>query len=261
MCLAGALAWPAGPAGASDPGSGDPPGSRRSGHFALLREVEPGRSAAAGDTSRFERRVLSVLENARSQVAAALGLAPAGRIHVIVYDPALYESRFGRLSGFRSAGFFDSAIHVRGDGELDTALARSLRHEYVHAALASVAPSDGLPGWLGEGLAEYFERPFDQRRLTRGERAWLGRAASSGGWLPLSRLSAPDFARFDPPTAALAYLEAFALIEFLARTRGEASLERLCGAIARGDRPERALRDVFGADLERLESELLGELR
>ena len=144
---------------------------------------------------------------------------------------------------------------------MDTPLARTLHHEYVHAALAARLGRGRLPAWLNEGLAEYFERPFGYRGLTAGELAVLRRALESGAWIPIESLSGTALGHLDGSSASLAYLEAFALIDHLVRLGGPKSLERLCEQIGRSGDIDRALRRTYRADLATLEQGLIEGLR
>ncbi len=61
-----------------------------------------------------------------------------------------------------------------------------LRHEWTHAALHRLFP--GIPLWLDEGLAEYFEAP-DDCRLTHPDNLEKFRKQLAAGWQPnLKRL-------------------------------------------------------------------------
>ncbi len=206
--------------------------------------------------------MLQVLEQAYQALDARLGLRPARRIEVVIYDAAIYDQQFGGLFRFPAAGFYSGVIRVRGATWVDETLTRVLHHELVHAALDAVAPGAALPGWLNEGLAEWFEaRSSGQRQLAAWEEAALVGAARNGRLPSLAQLAAPSFAGLGPEGARLAYLGSYAFVAFLARSHGEPSLERLASQIADGRDLERAFRRVFGADLARLEARFRAELR
>lgn len=98
----------------------------------------------------------------------------------------------------------------------------SLRHEFVHVVLNTSAP--GLPIWLDEGLAMYYETiddPAGREEITRGLAKRL-----ACGWQPdLARLEQLDEMR-DMDT--LAYAEAWAWVRLL--TEGPAELRGLLPA-------------------------------
>jgi hypothetical protein len=260
LCLwAAILVLAGGESGAADRGSDGRYSERRSQNFALFQDVDIDRYTGAHGSRKFERDVLVILERAHDEVRDALGIEPSGRSRVIVYDPGVYDREFAELFGFRSAGFFDGAMHVRGATALDARLVRTLHHEYVHAALASQVPQGTLPVWLNEGLAEYFERPEHERTLTRGEAAALAQALAQGQWIPLAQLGGPTLAGFDGPRATLAYLQSFAAIEHLAREHGVERLARLWVDVARAG-ADAGLRRTYRLELVELEAALMREL-
>lgn len=250
------------PARARDRGADGQFSKRRSSHFVLHQDVAIDQYSGPGGTRRFERDVLEVLEQAHAAVSEVLGLRPHQSVNVVVYDATVFDAQFAPLFRFRAAGFYNGAIHVRSGTEVGTSLVRTLHHEYTHAALAQTASSIVLPGWLNEGLAEYMERlAIGQRHLTPGEDSALRRVVAQGAWIPLADLGAPSFSRLPGRSAGLAYLESYAIIEFLARSSGRHSLERLCEVLTRTSSADRALEKVFRMDLAKAETALLHELR
>jgi hypothetical protein len=256
-CIAAAsLCWLALAAGAADRGADGNFETRRSSHFVLLQDVAIDGYTGARGSRRFERDVLAVLEQAWHDVSHALEIEPRGKTRVVVYDTGVYDREFARLFQFRSAGFFDGAVHVRAGVAVDQALATTLQHEYVHAVLGDL----DLPAWLDEGLAEYFERPFGGRGPTAGELQVLRHLARSNQWIPIEQLSGPNFAGFDQNAASAAYLQSLALVSHLVSLRGERALGQMCRDLSRS-RLERALQRQFGLSPAELERALLAELR
>ena len=249
LCLAGA-------ARGAERGADGNFETRRSSHFLLLQDVAIDGYTGANGSRRFERDVLAVLEQAWSDVNDSLGIEPRGRTRIVVYDAGVYDRDFARLFQFRSAGFFDGAVHVRAGTVVDQPLASTLQHEYVHAALAGL----DLPAWLGEGLAEYFERPFGKRGPTAGEIAVLRRLVAVGRWIPLDQLSTRTFAGLDELSASAAYLESLALVTHLMGLRGERAVGRMCRDLAR-TRLERAMKRQFGLTPAELEQAVIAAYR
>jgi hypothetical protein len=174
----------------------------------------------------------------------------------------VFDASFSERFGFRAAGFWDGAIHVRGGTQVDPRLVGTLVHEYTHAALASLAPVGVWPAWLNEGLAELFEREaLGQLRPSAREYAELQAAAARGDWIPLESLGGPSFAGLDEQSARLAYLESYACVEQMLRRYGRERLERLVEEQAKTRRIERALQRALRIDLAELEGQLLAELR
>jgi hypothetical protein len=234
---------------------------RRSSHFVLRQDVDIDHSTGRRGSRQFERTVLAVLEAAYDRLDDDLGLRPRRRIDVLVYDAAIFDRQFAALSGFRAAGFYAGVIRVRGDVSVSAALASTLRHELVHAGLDAAAPSLVLPAWLNEGLAEWFEaRCRGRRGLGSRELAVLRSAAAQGVLPSVVDLSAPSFARLSSDAAALAYLTSYALVDHLARRRGEGAVRELVENLVRRRDLERSLARVARSSALGLEASLRVEL-
>ncbi|MFB3117285.1 MAG: hypothetical protein ACE1ZP_00845, partial [Myxococcota bacterium] len=64
----------------------------------------------------------------------------------------------------------------------------------------------------------------------------------------------------DQSAARLAYLQSYAMLEFLADRRGERSLREFCDRLMRTRNLARTLKHVYRADLETLEARFVAEL-
>lgn len=247
-----AVAWP-GSARARE-GDGGRFQRRESLHFVLDHNVDFDEYSGVRGSRQFEQNVLSELEGAYDRLDRLLGLRPGRKLVVTVWDPAHFDARFAGLFRFPAAGFYGGSIQIRGRQLLDHALVRVLHHELVHAALDAAAPNLVLPAWLNEGLAEWFEaRSVGKRSLSGGERALLERVARSGGLASLAELSRPSFAGLSPEAASMAYLEAYAFIDFLVERSGERGLAAICAAVLQSRSIERGVRRVHRQELARLE--------
>lgn len=255
------LLTPSGVAEARDRGADGRFDSRRSTHFVLLQDVAIDQRTGPSGSSRFERDVLAALEAGYDQLDDLLGLRPRRPLEVSVYDPARFDARYARLARFRIAGFYGGSIRVRGDVRVTPALVRTLHHELLHAAFDAVAPALVLPGWLNEGLAEWFAaRTGGLRPIGGSEFAALAQLASQGALLPLAALSQPSFAGLDADAAALAYLQSRALVDHLARTRGDRVLRDLVARLLRSGDLDRSLARAAGVDSGGLEASFHAEL-
>ncbi len=255
------LAFAANAALARDRGADGNWSARRSSHFELFQDVALERYSGPAGSRAFEIAVLAALESAHERVREGIGVDPRARVRVFVYDPAVFDASFSERFGFRAAGFWDGAIQVRGGTQVDARLVGTLVHEYVHAALASLANLGVWPAWLNEGLAELFEREaLGQARPSAHEYAELHAANARGAWLPLSSLGGPSFSGLDEPTARLAYLESYACVEQMLRRYGRSRVERFVEELAKTRLLERALERSLRIDLAELESQLLAEL-
>ena len=234
---------------------------RRSSHFVLHQDVAIDDTNGMHGSRHFEQQVLAELERAYDALGEWLGLRPPRRIDVVVYDPARFDAIFAGQFRFPAAGFYHGVIRVRGDTQLSVALSRVLHHELVHAALDAAAPTLWLPGWVNEGVAEWFEARTDgQRELGPRERAVLESLARQGGLASLSALATPSFAGLDTRDAQVAYLQSYALIDYLARLEGERSLAGFLAELIQSRNLDRALHRVYRLDAATLEVRFAREL-
>lgn len=235
---------------------------RSSSHFVLYESVGFARYSGPEGSRAFERAVLATLEDAHDRVRDQLKVSPRNRVKVYVYAPDAFDAQYASRFGFRAAGFWDGAIHVRGSQRFDARLVSTLHHEYVHAALNTVAPRELWPAWLNEGLAEYFDRQvIGQSHLLASEDARLRGAVASGEWIPLAELSGPSMVGLDQAQAELAYLQSYAAVELLFRRAGSARVQSLVREVGRTLSPARALQSAIRVDLAGLEAQLVAELR
>ncbi len=234
---------------------------RTSAHFVLYQDVDIDQSGGLRGSRRFEQQVLDELERAYDQLGTFLGLRPERKLDVVVYDAGAFDQAFTSRFGFRPAGFYNGAIHVRGGTQLTVGLARVLRHELAHAAFAAEAPSLGLPAWFNEGVAEWFEaRTQSKRRLTGGEFDYLVRASRHGALLPLGSMSSYNFGQLGQDAATLAYLQSYGMIEYLTRRHGDRSLRELCRRVVESRDLERSLRRTYRFGALELEARFVADL-
>jgi hypothetical protein len=234
---------------------------RESSHFVLFQDVDIDEAGGLRGSRRFEQQVLEALESGYDQLDRYLGLRPQRKLEVVVYDPAIFDREFAGLFRFAAAGFYSGIIRVRGDVRFTEPLSRVLHHELVHAALDAARPSAVHPGWFNEGMAEWFEaRTHGKRHLDARQLRTLERARQANQLLPLASLASASFARFDPDAAQLAYVESYALMEYLQRHYGERALRELCMELVRTGDLERTLQRVFRADLGALQAAFFADL-
>ena len=257
----GLLCLLAAPASAGrDSGADGEFSERSSKHFRLLQDVDIDRHGGFDGSRQFERSVLRVLEAAYDDVGDSVSIRPRAKVAVVIYDPGIFDQRFQSRFGFRAAGFFDGTIHVRGGTRVDGRLVAVLHHEYLHAALHSVAPGR-VPAWLNEGLAEYFEaRAVGKRRLSAREAAGLRNASRNGHWIPMTALSTPSFSHMGADTASLAYLQSYATVDHLVRRHGIRGMQRLCERLVKSRNIDTALRRTYKKTLPEIEADLRAEL-
>jgi hypothetical protein len=261
LALAFVAALAAGAAWAAERGADGTFDQRKSAHFNLYQDVDIDETGGFHGSRRFEQEVLDELERAFDRLDRLLDLRPGRRIDVVVYDPAVFDRQFNGRFRFQAAGFYHGVIRVRGDTRLTVELSRVLHHELVHAALDAAAPSLIFPGWVNEGGAEWFEaRALGKRGLSSAERAALARVAEGGALLTLESLNTQSFAGMGAERARIAYLQSYALIDYLVRSYGERKLSNFYAELMRSRNLERALDRVYRLDSRSLEARYLAEL-
>lgn len=235
---------------------------RTSSHFVLHQDVDIDESGGFHGSRRFEQQVLATLEEAYENADRLLGLRPDRKLDVVVYDAGIFDQQFGGLFRFQAAGFYAGIIRIRGATELSVQLQRVLHHELVHAALDAEAPNFILPAWINEGGAEWFEaRALGKRGLSEREWAALRHWYSTRSLFSLAQLSVPAFSRMGSAQAQIAYIESYAIIEFLARTYSERSLRRFYGELIRSRDLNRSLKRVYRLDPAELEAQFFAQFR
>lgn len=229
-------------------------------HPDLARTLDEWRNEASAhkafDELRYERfRVLfeghaeqSVARQASEvfnkeffRIANTLGEYPPSTIVAVLYT----EQQFRDLTRAPAwaGGQYDGRIRipVAGAAQQPELFERVLTHELTHAIVAGIAPS-GVPAWLNEGLAQYFDGT-DVSAAGRRMKA-LGRS------IPLRNLKG-SFGRLSAAEAQVAYDESLLAVNVIAE-RTAFGWTRLLHQLADGQ----SFDDVIGsygfsyADLE-----------
>lgn len=144
------------------------------------------------------------------------------------------------------SGVFDGKIRVSldPDGGLTPELSGVLSHELAHAFVRKVA-GDRAPGWLHEGLAQWWEG----KRLTvsdiRGE--FRGRSPHS-----LSEMEGNLAKHADRAAARTNYVQALAVVEYLFERHGGGAVACLLRGLGEGRTFAEALRAETGLTPEEL---------
>src|SRR5712691_1165298 len=151
------------------------------------------------------KRGFDVLDRAYWRIGKAIGAYPSERIVVTLYS----EQQFHDITQAPawSDGLFDGRIRipVKGAAQNLPQFDHVLAHELTHAMVSSVA-NRGVPGWLQEGLASYFE-PRDPALAAR-------RLKAMGVAIPLANLQG-GFGGLGAAEAAVAYEESLVAADVL----------------------------------------------
>lgn len=187
-------------------------------------------------------RVSASLEGAYIRVGKALNAYPPETITAILYTTEQFRDI--TKSPAWAAAAYDGRIRIPVMGALrvPAELDRVVTHEFVHALIQSVAPR-GVPLWLNEGLATYFE-PVDH--------AWLlQQLRRAPAIVPLSRLE-EGFGGLSADEAVIAYAESMVAARLLVERLGP-NFPVFLQYIGNGTSVEQALLlfNLSPADIER----------
>lgn len=216
--------------------------SRESHHFQLRYEGQ--RREDVG------REVLGILERAYIDVGYDLGHYPAYPIQVMLYSEEDFR-RVTDLPHWVGGAFnkFDGKIRVPigGLGAPSDRLARTLFHEYAHAALYGITRGN-LPQWLNEGLAVRAEKGAADLRPRAAA------AARGGHLIPLRSLEGSFMSLQGPATVGLAYAEGASAAAYLIEQYGMSGVQALLQRLGHGGTFDAAFQETFGATPEEFEA-------
>ena len=145
--------------------------------------------------ARLATRASAVLDAAYWRIGKSLGAYPSQPVEVIFYTSKQFRDITGAPEW--AGGSFDTRIRIPVQGALAApqSFDRVVTHELAHAMIAGIA-AHGVPAWLHEGLATYFE----PGNVARAEARWK----ASRTLIPLDALR-DGFGRFDERQARIAY--------------------------------------------------------
>lgn len=188
-------------------------------------------------------RATAVLETAFWRIGKSLGAYPSEPLVVMLYT----EQQFRDITQAPTwaGGIYDGRIRVPAAGAVQSPklFERVLVHELAHAMIARVAPR-GVPTWLHEGLAQYFEGDDVAAARRRVEKI---------GVIPLRYLEG-SFSQLTAPQASLAYDESLVIAAQLFQRPGM-DWNALFRALEESDRIEYTF-DSFGLRYSLLEAEI-----
>jgi hypothetical protein len=179
-----------------------------------------------------DHRLVRDLVEERENIFNTLGMQPSNEpIDVYLFRDAdrygEYLTRNFPNVPSRRAFFLETDTRLAVYAHWSDRVAEDLRHEVAHGYLHSVMP--GLPLWVDEGLAEYFEAPHSQGGLNPPHVALLSDLIERDNWKPnLKRLETlTDAAQMDQRD----YAESWAWVYFILHSPPERR-ELLTGYLA-----------------------------
>ena len=155
-------------------------------------------------------RVAAVLESAYWTIGKQLNTYPTEAVTVLLYTNQQFRD-ITRAPAW-SGGRFDGRIRIPVAGSLRTprSLDKVVVHELVHAIIAHAAPR-GVPAWVHEGLASYFDST---------DRSWATRALAATDTVYRLDDLENGFGGLDGASALVAYAESVVAAELLVARLG-----------------------------------------
>lgn len=188
-------------------------------------------------------------------IASALGLDPdsVGRFRAVIYPNVReFNSVFPPTSAASSDGVFFGGFAMERYGVfvLGGPSAGNVVHELTHLLVNTKVNSPlspGVPSWLHEGLAQYFEAGSSS-----GYTSQLRSAAAAGRLLTLrNRNTGPALGS----EVGLYYLQVGSFVGELIETRGAGPMAETLRMINEGSSAAEAVQSAYGTELWQLENE------
>jgi tetratricopeptide (TPR) repeat protein len=156
------------------------------------------------------RRVEQTLESAYWTIGKTLNTYPAETLTVVLYTDRQFQE-VTRLPGW-AGGAFDGRIRLAVGGAMaqPAALDRLVKHELVHAVIASNSPRN-IPAWVHEGLASVLES---------SDRTWIPRVLRGVREVYTLEDLANGFSQLDSTSAMVAYAESALAAQILCEKVG-----------------------------------------
>jgi tetratricopeptide (TPR) repeat protein len=215
-------------------------GQKLGDHFTVLFE-----GPAEADLAQ---KAVAILEAAYWRIGGALATYPMGVITVVLYTREQF--RDVTQSPEWAGGLYDGRIRmpVRGALENLREFERVLTHEFTHALIHTLAPN-GVPLWLGEGLAVNFEGsdlnvPLAELKKTDSRPA-------------LTQLEG-SFRSLDTKAAKVAYAQSAIAVQRLLQEAGASSVVGILTEIGRGTSFPEAFQRHTGMSYEEFQKRLDG---
>jgi hypothetical protein len=195
--------------------------------------------------------LIGVLNTTHDQFTRLFADIPAFSTSIRLMD----EEEFFELTGapkWTNAMFFRGQIILplaRGKAVDIENLNRSVRHEYTHAILSALSAGN-LPGWLDEGLAQWFEGE-ESPGLRQALREWL----KTHEPVPLSLLQG-GFTKLKPEMVPAAYAQSLLATRLVAEKYGFPALGAYFMLLRDGVEKEVAFETAFNITLSDFESHM-----
>ena len=214
---------------------------RDTGHFILRYEGEH-------SSQTLRDQILATLESAYQDLSREFGSEPRASIEVVLYTNQDYfdVTRAPSWTGALNDGKI--RIPLRGMNNVNSDLARVLRHELTHS-FVNQATQGRCPQWLNEGIAQMLEP-----RSLGSLGAPLAQLFKAEREVPLNGLES-GFNSFSTSQAVLAYAESLATVTYIRDQYGMSDVIRILERLNQGESIEAALRSTIHCDYRELQEE------
>jgi len=210
-----------------------------------------------GDAS-FSQELMDTCEEGLARLTQDIGTYPEKPIRIYIYTSS--DDLQGAMifpqewtGGVAFTAFSTIAIGIP-PSELDWGK-RALLHELTHLVVhqATFSPYGQLPLWLDEGLAMYNEGELDPVFSS-----CLQEAISKDELISVRSLCSPFSAYTEK--ALLSYAQSYSLVEYLLDNYGQDSMLDLLNILKQGSTYDEALTEVYGFDIDGLDTLWRGTL-
>lgn len=200
--------------------------------------------------------VVTVLNSTHEEFTEIFNEIPAFSTSIRLMD----EDEFFKLTGapkWTNAMFFKGQIVIplSATQPVDAEnLARSIKHEYTHAILSALS-SGQLPGWIDEGLAQWFEGE-ENPGLREALRSWL----KTNEPVPLALLQG-GFTKLRADMVPAAYAQSLLATRALVDRNGMDAVAKYFFMLREGVDKESAFTTAFSMTTEEFENHLSRALK
>ena len=200
----------------------------------------------------FGQELMDACQEGLARLTRNLGTYPEKPIKIYIYASAedLRRAMVFPMEWSGGVAFTEFGIIAIGisPSKLDwgkRALVHELTHLVVHQAIFS--PYGRLPTWLDEGLAMY-----NEGKLEPYLDSYLQKAISEDKLLSVRSLCSPFSA--EPEKAYLSYAQSYSMVEYLLSNYGQDKMLSLLTLFKQGSTYDEALAEVYGFDIDGLDS-------
>lgn len=190
------------------------------------------------------------LDDAYRDLGSRFGVYPPIRFPVIIFTSQEFLEAW--YAPMWLGGFFDrrdGRIRVRIDPPPggDDEYRRRLRHEYTHAFVNFLYKKD-LPVWFHEGVAQFYSFSSASNGFWKANRLdELAKLTRKAPWMEIGRMEEVITKKNASPLVVyLAYLQAEALVLYVAKERGDSWIPSFMERLRGGMTFEAAFLDVVG---------------